>query len=34
MKVVRNLIIVLLVIAVLYYLGAAFLIAIQGGHPS
>ncbi len=33
MKYVRNVVIVLLVIAVLYYMGAAFLMAIQGGHP-
>ncbi len=33
MKYVRNVVIILLVIAVLYYMGAAFLMAIQGGHP-
>jgi len=33
MKFVRNVVIVLLVLALLYVMGVAFLTGIQGGHP-
>jgi hypothetical protein len=33
MKTIRTLLIIILVIAVLYFMGTAFLMAIQGGHP-
>jgi len=33
MKTIRTIVIIILVIALLYYLGTGFLMAIQGGHP-
>jgi hypothetical protein len=34
MKTIRNIVIILIVIALLYVLGSGFLTAIQGGHPT